>query len=44
MSPFLLLYRVFKLLHEEKMVVSSARTIDFDCFKQFGTLYIININ
>ena len=24
------------LLHEAKMVVSSAKTIDFECFKQLG--------
>ena len=26
-------------LHEAKMVVSSAETIDFECFKQLG-IYI----
>ena len=35
-SSFILLYRVFMLLHEAKSVVSSAKTIDFECFKQLG--------
>ena len=32
----MLLYKVLMLLHEVKMVGSSAKTIDFECFKQLG--------
>ena len=32
----MLLYKVFMFLHEAKMVVSSAKTIDLEYFKQLG--------
>ena len=35
----MLLYKVFMLLHDVKMVVSSAKTIGFECFKQL--VYIL---
>ena len=31
-SSFMLLYRVLTFLHEAKMVVSSAKTLHFECY------------
>ena len=43
-SSFILLYRVFMLLHEANIVVSSAKIEDFECFKQLDIMAIDTVN